>query len=218
MSSSKNRVIKSIFLSLVSFLVILGFALLVVSFLSFELIKPKIDALAQDGDAAPFTLSFFQHIFVVWLRFAGVISLFLGGILWKSRQRLKRYILDTLISLSSSFKELLNDFRQAMSKVDKTYLYVLSLLMLLATAIRLFFFISASELRRSSYFCILCIQAFVSRSFVLLSPKQSPVSYTFSPHCIFVPGKSPMGNTPARIICWDTFSAGILLNNSYFLQ
>ncbi|MDH5661480.1 MAG: glycosyltransferase family 39 protein [Elusimicrobiota bacterium] len=134
----KDKLIKLSLLLIIVFLVISGFSLLGSSYLPFELVKVKIDALTVDGRADFLSIAFFEQM-VVRLRFLGILLLLMGAVLYMGKRRAQQRISNMLTSFFSFLRELTQHFSQTVRKEDKIHLYTFFIVLLLAIVVRVFF-------------------------------------------------------------------------------
>lgn len=133
-----HRLLKACVLSFIVLLVVVGFALLGFSYFPFDLVKAKVDSLAADGNAEVFTQAYFERV-VAKIRFVGMATLLASGLLYVGRRRMYALISDILTSFFSFSRELFSSVREEIKKGERTHLYALLLILLLAIAVRLCF-------------------------------------------------------------------------------
>jgi hypothetical protein len=148
-SALKDKFIKITLLFTVVFIVILGFALLGISFLPFQLVKAQIGLFTYlskdvgvkaslDISADAFTPIFFDKL-VVRMRFLATALFLVGVLIFLARNKLLQYVSDIKSSIRSFFQELGKHFCESIQKEDKIHLFSLLLIVLIAIAVRLFF-------------------------------------------------------------------------------
>ncbi len=118
--------------------IIIGSALLWISYLPFELVKIKIDAFALHGSAEKFTFSLFKQI-TVKLRFIGIAVILASGLLYAGRRQVHQYVSDMLTSSGSFIREIKEQFKEAVKKEDRIHLFSFFIILLIAISVRLFF-------------------------------------------------------------------------------
>lgn len=135
---SMHKLSKTALLFIIAILAILAFASLGISLVPYESIKPSVDALAPDGRNNLFTSEFFERI-VVRSQLAAGCLLLAGGLLYAFRERVSGLVSNALIDCSSSAAELTHRFNQALRKENKTHLFALLIILLVAVVVRLSF-------------------------------------------------------------------------------
>lgn len=136
---TRKHTLITIFMFLfIIFLTLLGFGLLGISFLSFELVKSKVDALAPDGKAIEFTVALFEQI-SIRSRFIGIALCIASVILSIVRKQTQVYLYNILESFSDFSSYLLHLVVEIVRKEERVHLFTLSIVLLLAVVSRLFF-------------------------------------------------------------------------------
>lgn len=138
----KTKTVQISILVLSAILLLGHIGLLGVSLISFDWIKPKIDLLANDGDAEKFTYTVFTTI-ALRLKFAAIFSLLLSGILFFMRHRLSQKISQIIPLFWNDLRQLARDFGlqvQSLLKYEnRTHVYFLIIFMLVGVGLRSFF-------------------------------------------------------------------------------
>jgi 4-amino-4-deoxy-L-arabinose transferase-like glycosyltransferase len=136
--SLKHNVLKIFLLLAVLFLGAFGFFVLGISFLSCELVKPSIDALAPDGKSEQFNCALFEQI-VIRARLIGIVLIVLSGVLYGLRKKVWEYTRAVLNAFSHLLPGLTKQFSEAVRKEEKMHLYALFIILITAFVVRLFF-------------------------------------------------------------------------------
>ena len=129
-------------LSIGALFLLFSLVLLVLSQIPFEWIKPKLDALATDGDAEIFTWSVFVTI-TQRLQIASVGLACLAGLIFWQKHYLNKFIYRSLAKRYCEIQKIINDLKQYLFSInhqeDRIHLYMVSVLIFMGIGIRLFF-------------------------------------------------------------------------------
>jgi hypothetical protein len=134
--TAKHKGIRTCLFLTVAFFVVSGTAILAISYLPFELVKARIDALTYDGSAEPFTPALFENI-VVKLRVIGIILLFAGSLLYALRRQAHQQLSNLIASFQSLSRELMQFFSKAVRGENKAHLLACIVIMMIAIGVRL---------------------------------------------------------------------------------
>ncbi|MEF9475646.1 MAG: glycosyltransferase family 39 protein [Candidatus Mariimomonas ferrooxydans] len=205
-----DKLFKVCLLLCIIFLVITGITLLVVSYLSFELLKVKFDSYALSGSADKFTIEFFKRI-AFWLRFIAIVIFLAGGLIYILRQQIRQYISNIITSSTSLLNELEQHLKEFIVKEDKVHLITLLIIFLAAIAVRLLSLFHPMQTDEAYTFVVYASKPlYVGLTYY--SHPNNHLFHTFLVHMSYL----LLGNHP-WVIRLPAFFAGILLVPASYL-
>jgi len=200
----RHKLIKACLLSITVLLFICGLALLGFTYLPFEVVRAKLDAIAADGSADIFTQELFEKL-VIRFRFFGAAIFLCSGLLFIARRLLQVHISNTFESFLHFAKDLKQHFRETIRREEKAHFFALLILMLAAIAVRLLFLCQPMRYDESWTFTV-----FASRPlFVALSNYSEPNNHLFHTLLVHI-AYMLLGNKP-WVLRLPALVAGILV-------
>ncbi|MDD2889360.1 MAG: glycosyltransferase family 39 protein [bacterium] len=134
----RYKLLKIGWLLLIFFIILLGFILIGISFLPFQIVKVKINSFAADGQINYFTLPFFNKI-VNGLRLIGGGLFIVSIIFYKWRQQISKLFFDILSALFYWNKNIIRHSIRTGKAENKIHIYTLFIIIFVGIAVRLMF-------------------------------------------------------------------------------
>lgn len=134
----RYKFIRLFLILIIVFLVAIGFILIRISYLPFELLKANINTFSSSGNSTLFTEAIFNRI-VIKLRLVGFSLFIISGLVYAARQQIQQYISDILISCISFLRGIKYQFVEAFKKEDRIHLYSFFIILIMAITVRIFF-------------------------------------------------------------------------------
>lgn len=142
-----NKFAKTLPIIILIIIIIIGLALVIISYLPFELVKTEIDIFTQDG-----TFDFFTAGLLLKSRFVGIAIIIICWIFSTIIKESQQLFSSTISSCPSFFKEIGHNFRKIIKKENKIHLYTFVIIMTIAIAIRLYFLLQPIRYIEASTF------------------------------------------------------------------
>ncbi|MFA5032827.1 MAG: glycosyltransferase family 39 protein [bacterium] len=132
------KLLKIGWLLFITFIILLGFTLIGISYLPFQIVKTKINSFAADGQINYFTLSFFDKI-VTGLRLIGSLFFIVSIIFYIWRQQILKLFFNVLSALFYWSKSIIQHSIQVVRTENKIHLCTLFIILFVGITVRLIF-------------------------------------------------------------------------------